>query len=207
VKLFKGDRELARAAEERSVALVRRAAAVCLAYPDEAFAERLELVRDTCPELPSAFGEFCGFVASQDPYELASAYVATFDQKNRNSLYLTWWTTGDTRNRGNALVAFIQAYRECGFEYTGEELPDHLTVVLEFASSSSLEAVRTGTALLTGHYGALLKLHKSLGASPYAPVLAAVIATVPEPMEDAIREEALAAARFTPIPLAYGDSR
>ena len=62
-------------------------------------------------------------------------YVDTFDVTRKCSLHLTYFTQGDTRRRGVALVEFKQAYRKAGVEFdTDAELPDHLCVVLEFGA-------------------------------------------------------------------------
>ncbi|MBR7836420.1 nitrate reductase molybdenum cofactor assembly chaperone, partial [Actinospica durhamensis] len=183
-------RQAEREAADRAVAVIRRAAAVCLGYPDDALIARLPLVAAATRELPSAhapaaatFEAFIAHLTSQDPYALAADYVATFDQRNRNSLYLTWWTAGDTRNRGTELVGFLEAYRAAGMTYGGEELPDHLTVVLEFASTGDPRTRDAGTNLLSAHCHALTRLHASLAkaGSAYAPVIDLVLATTPEP--------------------------
>ena len=57
------------------------------------------------------------------------------------------WTDGDTRNRGQAILRFKQAYIAAGFELDDRELADHLAVVLEFAVGDRL----TGDALLSEH--------------------------------------------------------
>ena len=67
--------------------------------------------------------------------ELQEEYVDTFDVTRKCSLHLTYFTQGDTRKRGVALVEFKQAYRKAGVEFdTDAELPDHLCVVLEFGA-------------------------------------------------------------------------
>ena len=149
-----------RQVDARTTALIRKAASVCLGYPDDAFPARLKLVRDAVDAEP--FRAFAAYAASQDPYDLAAEYVETFDQRNRASLYLTWWTAGDTRNRGDEIIRFLRAYREAGFEYGGEELPDHLPVVLDFAACGGERAAEIGTALLAEHRGALEKLRDHL---------------------------------------------
>ena len=67
-------------------------------------------------------------------------FVETFDHTRRGCLYLTYFTTGDTRKRGVALVRLKQAYRRAGVELTSGELPDHLAVVLEFGATADIEA-------------------------------------------------------------------
>jgi len=88
-------------------------------------------------------------------------------------------THGDTRNRGMALVYFIEIYKRCGLLLSPAELPDHLAVVLEFAA---LENPHEGDLLLGEHQAPILlikdALHKS--GSIYADVLVAIVASLPE---------------------------
>jgi nitrate reductase delta subunit len=194
-------READRAARARATALVYKAAAVCLSYPGEDFPARLALVRGAASELPErhapaalALRRFVAYAASQDPYDLAAAYVATFDQRNRTSLYLTWWTAGDTRNRGMHLVRFLEAYRAAGCNYGGEELPDHLPVLLDFTACGGERAAELGTGLLTEHRHCLEKLRDAVArcgrrgpepaladyAASLAEILGCVLAEVPK---------------------------
>jgi nitrate reductase molybdenum cofactor assembly chaperone NarJ/NarW len=154
-----------------SDAVLYQAAALCLTYPDDDFRARLPLVREAAPQLRG----FTDHAAVTPPGELAAHYVQVFDLKNRHSLYLSWWTDGDTRRRGMSLVRFKDVYRAHGLEFTGEELPDFLPAVLEFTA-------RTGkTLLLTEHRDALEQLRSRLTGcgTPYAAVLDAVCATLP----------------------------
>ncbi|MES5818972.1 nitrate reductase molybdenum cofactor assembly chaperone [Streptomyces sp. RG80] len=154
-----------------SYAVLYQAAALCLTYPDDDFRARLPLLREAAPQLR----EFVDHAALTEPQELAAHYVQVFDFKNRHSLYLSWWQDGDTRRRGMSLVRFKDVYRAAGLEFTGEELPDFLPAVLEFAA-------RTGdTGLLTEHREGLEQLRARLTAfgTPYASVLDAVCATLP----------------------------
>ncbi|MBR7829814.1 nitrate reductase molybdenum cofactor assembly chaperone [Actinospica sp. MGRD01-02] len=181
-----------RQADARSVALIRKAASICLSYPGIGFPIQLALVERAVEELDDAaaepFRRFTGYAASLDPYDLASAYVETFDQGDRALLHLTRWRAGDTANRGEEIVKFITAYREAGYEYGGEELPDHLPVVLDFASCAGDRASEVGGALLAEYRGALVKLHESLeragGREEYArhaaELVEAVLRTLPE---------------------------
>ncbi|MFI2436979.1 nitrate reductase molybdenum cofactor assembly chaperone [Streptomyces sp. NPDC018693] len=154
-----------------SDAVLYQAAALCLTYPDDDFHARLPLLREAAPQLR----EFTDHAAVTPPQELAAHYVRVFDFKNRHSLYLSWWGDGDTRRRGMSLVRFKDLYRAHGLEFTGEELPDFLPAVLEFAA-------RTGDVeLLTEYRDALRQLRDRLTAygTPYAAVLDAVCATLP----------------------------
>ena len=91
--------------------------------------------------------------------------METFDQRNRASLHLTWWTAEGTGNHGAEIARFIAAYREAGYEYGGEEPPDHLPLVLDFASCTGEHAARVGGALLAAYRGAMVELRESLAGT------------------------------------------
>ncbi|MCX4855584.1 nitrate reductase molybdenum cofactor assembly chaperone [Streptomyces canus] len=153
-----------------SDAVLYQAAALCLTYPGDDFRARLPLLREAAPQLR----EFVDHAAVTPAQELAAHYVRVFDSGNRHSLYLSRWQDGDTR-RGRSLVRFKGAYRAAGLEFTGEELPDFLPSVLEFAA-------RTGDIdLLTEHRDVLEQLRARLTdfGTSYAAVLDAVCATLP----------------------------
>ncbi|WP_306336462.1 nitrate reductase molybdenum cofactor assembly chaperone [Streptomyces sp. KL118A] len=170
-------------------AVLYQAAALCLAYPDDEFHERLPLLRAAAP---AGLDGFLAHAGSTDPRELAAHYVRVFDFKNRHSLYLSWWRDGDTRRRGMALVRFKEIYREHGLEFTGEELPDFLPAVLEFSAHA-------GPVLLEEHRSGLELLRIALTdfGTPYAAVMDAVCATLPGPSPKD-RAEAQALARSGP---------
>lgn len=109
-----------------------------------------------------------------DPMEVESRYVETFDRGRATSLHLFEHVHGDSRDRGPAMVDLAQTYEKAGLLLGPDELPDHLCVVLEFASTQSpkLAADFLGEMehILTAIFSALLKR-----GSPYAAVLAAVL--------------------------------
>lgn len=109
-----------------------------------------------------------------DPMEVESRYVETFDRGRATSLHLFEHVHGDSRDRGPAMVDLAQTYEKAGLLLGPDELPDHLCVVLEFASTQppQLAADFLGEMehILTAIFSALLKR-----GSPYAAVLAAVL--------------------------------
>jgi nitrate reductase delta subunit len=172
----------------RTLRVVRQAASWCLRYPDETTAAALSAVAEAVVELGDVPGaadlrSFLAFARLQNPIELAAHYVTVFDLRNRRSLNLTWWSDGDTRRRGTALLEFKGAYRAAGWEFSGEDLPDFLPAVLEFAALDDPAAREAGEQLLAEHHGGIEALHKALTAAdtPYADVLEAVRRTLPPP--------------------------
>lgn len=156
---------------------------VLLRYPEAELYDLLPLVSDQLRSLPPEVAvdlqAFLGHVSTTDLMELQRHYVEMFDMRRKCSPYLTYWTHGDTRNRGMALLHFKQAYHRAGLTIDERELPDHLAVVLEFAAAGDLDL---GNALLSEHRRVIGLLHQALEASrsPYAYVLAAVAATTTE---------------------------
>lgn len=182
------------------MAVTRLACSWLLWYPDQALEQRLPDIRTAVADLPEDAGQpladFLAWMTAQEPMELAREYVQTFDMKRKACPYLTYWTHGDTRNRGMAILHFKQAYLAAGFDPGDAELADHLAVVLEFAAIGD---PLTGDALLAEHRGPIGLLRSALESmgSPYALVLQAVEATLPE-MSPEIAERMAAIATSGP---------
>jgi nitrate reductase delta subunit len=167
---------------ERDRRLVWRIAALLLDYPSEPMLAMTDQLITAAAELPDSVGDPLLHVLHQlrggDPMQLAARYVETFDMRRRASLHLTYYAYGDTRKRGMALLRFKHAYRQAGLQLGDGELPDFLPLVLEFAAT--IDQLQ-GERLLGEHVPVLELLRLSLAdsGSPYAPVLAAVLVTLP----------------------------
>ena len=98
--------------------LARAIAAQCLGYPEQSFidrnAELLNMTHALAPKLREPLVKFLTSAAQMPLNQLQQHYVEIFDMRRKCSLFLTSWTHGDTRNRGMALVYFIQIYKRCG---------------------------------------------------------------------------------------------
>lgn len=164
------------------VAAARLAASWLLWYPDEELLARLDGIAALVDELPQEFSEplsaFLAHLHDTPLVELQAHYVSVFDMKRKACPYLSYWTDGDTRNRGTAILRFQQAYREHGFDPGTQELADHLSVVLEFAAVGDR---LTGDALLAEHQGPIHLLRDALAklGSAYVHTIELVIATLP----------------------------
>jgi nitrate reductase delta subunit len=162
-------------------AVAWQAQSLLLGYPDEELLVRLDLLGRIASGLPAPvgvpLGRFVAHAAATPPRELAEDYVATFDHRKRSCPYLTYCHHGDTRKRGMALLTLKQAYAAAGLLLDDGELPDHLAVLLEFASMDPL----AGERLLVDHRAGLELLRLALrdGGSPWAGVLDSVSATLP----------------------------
>jgi nitrate reductase delta subunit len=169
--------------EELPQRLVWRIAALLLDYPTQQTLDMLDELHAAAGPLPAPAGpalvSFVDHARRTPPIELAAYYVETFDLRRRNCLHLSYYAFGDTRKRGMALLRFKHAYRAAGVELGDHELPDHLTVVLEFAAT--VDPV-VGRRLLLEYRPVveLLRLSLQDSGSPYRSVLDAVCATLPE---------------------------
>ena len=115
-----------------------RAASLLLRYPSEDVLAALPLLREALDELPGDVAGPLRLVADHriaaEPRELATRYVELFDFRRRCCLHLTYYTCGDTRLRGEALVGYAAAYKAVGLELVDGELPDFLPAVLDLAA-------------------------------------------------------------------------
>ena len=164
-----------------SLRITLRVLARLLDYPDaqlrpqvgellQALAEENVLGKDRLAEL-HALGRQ---LAQHDMYALQERYVETFDRGRQTSLHLFEHIHGDSRERGPALRDLAQTYEKAGLLFNAPELPDHLGVVLEFASTQPAALAREFlgemTHILNALFTALLQRQ-----SPYASVIAAIL--------------------------------
>ncbi len=166
-----------------SARLTHQVAAWCLDYPTDALVQRL-------PELCTATAELSGRrrtaimplldqLATTTLDALQLHYVDTFDMTKKRALYLSYWTDGDTRRRGEVLASFKARYRASGWLVdTHGELTDYLPMVLEYAA---LADPVDGPRLLQEYRASLELLKFSLqeAGTPYAGVVEAVCDTLP----------------------------
>jgi len=73
-------------------------------------------------------------IAADDLYDLQERYIGLFDRTRSLSLNLYEHVHGESRERGQAMVALLELYRSRGLELEANELPDFLPVFLEFLS-------------------------------------------------------------------------
>jgi len=125
-----------------------RALSALLRYPDEALLAALPEIRSALRADPSlsdcteALDALCVELMSTDALTLQSDYVSWFDQGHATSLHLFEHVHGESRDRGPAMIDLVRTYESGGAYFTADELPDHLPVVLEFASTLSPELAR-----------------------------------------------------------------
>ncbi len=149
-----------------------------LSYPDAELVEHLPELEEAAAGL-STVAPFLAWLGRVSLSQAQETYVRTFDLDPRASLHLTYHAYGDGQERGLELARLVRRYGEAGLELRDGELPDYLPAVLELAAV----APEAGTALLARFRPALERLRGVLEGegSPYAPLAAAVLESVPQP--------------------------
>jgi nitrate reductase molybdenum cofactor assembly chaperone NarJ/NarW len=121
---------------------------------------------------------FATGLLDDDPMQAQERWMATFDRGRSMSLMLFEHIHGESRDRGQAMVDLLQAYRDNGFELATRELPDYLPVVLEYLSTRPGEEVRDWLSH-TAHILQLLAARAEERESPYAVVFEVLLALGP----------------------------
>ena len=154
-----------------------------LLYPDETILRARGDLGAAIVALPrsaerTSLERFWEWFSATGPGRLQQAYVETFDLQKRSSLHLTFFSEGDTRKRGQALLRLKRIYASSGLELDTRELPDYLPVMLEFAE---LAPDGAGARLLAEHRAGLelLRVHLIDSKSPYRHVVDAICAGLP----------------------------
>jgi nitrate reductase delta subunit len=185
-----------------------RVLARLLNYPDAELRTHLDDMRAalhaeaalTAPRL-AEIDALIAHLSHSPPLEVEAQYVELFDRGRATALHLFEHVHGDSRERGPAMVDLAQTYAQAGLLLQPGELPDHLGVALEYAStqpSAQAAAFLAEFAHITRRiFSALIERR-----SRYACLLAAVLELagekaqpVPiaaEPALDASWEEPLA---------------
>jgi nitrate reductase delta subunit len=166
-----------------SARIVHQVAARVLDHPTESLLADLPTLRAATLTLPARQRDrllpLLDRLAEQPLPQLQLAYVEVFDMTKKRALYLSYWTDGDTRRRGEVLARFKARYRASGWLVdTHGELPDFLPMVLEYAALAD----PVDGPLLLQEYRASLELLKFAlldTGTPYGGVLEAVCDTLP----------------------------
>ncbi len=166
----------------RHPALLLRALSALLAYPDTelraALPEITEVIRNSHAIGKRERNDLLALVdaiADSDELVAQGRYVDLFDRGRRTSLNLFEHVHGDGRQRGPAMLELRQRYLSAGMEPVGDELPDHLPLVLEYLSCRDRRETRATIAEIA-------RIVRQLGntllkrGSPYAAVMAALLA-------------------------------
>ncbi len=150
----------------RSPALTLRVLARLLAYPGADLRAHLPEMRAILhreavlseARLADLDALIAGIQARSD-LDAEADYVQLFDSGRRTSLHLFEHVHGDSRDRGPAMIDLAQTYEKAGLYLREGEMPDHLPVVLEYASTQPAAEARAFLAelahILNGIFNAL----------------------------------------------------
>lgn len=113
---------------------------VLLDYPQEELWQHGGELLQACddPSLSPArrkqLRRFVEALLASDPLDAQDRWLSTFDRGRSMSLLVFEHIHGESRDRGQAMVDLIEAYRRNGFELDARELPDYLPLLLEYLS-------------------------------------------------------------------------
>jgi nitrate reductase delta subunit len=106
--------------------------------------------------------------------ELEAEHVELFDRGRGTALHLFEHVHGDSRDRGPAMIDLCRTFESAGLYLAPGELPDHLTVLLQYASTQPAAQARAFLGefshILRVIFSALLKRD-----APQACLLAALL--------------------------------
>lgn len=118
-----------------------RALAALLAYPVPALRDALPEIRAALaddaalrPALPG-LERLVAHLATGELLDRQEEYVGLFDRTRSLCLNLFEHVHGDSRERGPAMIDLCKTYETAGLYLAAGELPDHLCVVLQYAST------------------------------------------------------------------------
>ena len=163
------------------MAITLRVLARLLGYPGASLREHLAEMGDALHAehalSPGRLAEIDALIErlrTARPLDTEAAYVELFDRGRGTALHLFEHVHGDSRDRGPAMVDLVKTYEQAGLLLSPEELPDHLCVVLEYASTQppaqAREFLREIAHILQVIFSALLRRE-----SAYSIVLAALL--------------------------------
>jgi nitrate reductase delta subunit len=158
-----------------------RALALLLGYPDAQaralmpqLADAMDVEAALSPTCRDELRALARALVSMDPIEAEMQFVELFDRARSTSLHLFEHVHGDSRERGPAMIDLVQTYEKSGLLLGPNEVPDHLCVVLEFASTQPPEVAQAFLGemahILVSIFSALRKRE-----SAYAGVLSAIL--------------------------------
>lgn len=111
-------------------------------------------------------GGFVRELLDTDPLTAQDAWLRTFDRGRSMSLLLFEHIHGESRDRGQAMIDLIEAYRKNGFELSAKELPDYLPLLLEYLAHRPLDEVRDWLSHIS-HILGMLAARAGERESPY----------------------------------------
>jgi nitrate reductase delta subunit len=165
----------------KTMSLTLRVLARLISYPDDALRAHLDdlrqALRSEAALQPARAAEVAALIdslANQSAIDAEADYVQLFDSGRRTSLHLFEHVHGDSRDRGPAMIDLAQTFEKAGLYLAEGEMPDHLPVVLEYASTQPPREARAFLAEMAHIFNVIFSaLDKR--QSRYASVLGALI--------------------------------
>lgn len=145
---------------------------VLLDYPQDELwqhAEELQSAAENvelAPRQRTRLAQFVDDLLATDPLDAQDRWLSTFDRGRSMSLLLFEHVHGESRDRGQAMVDLLEAYRGHGLELAARELPDYLPVLLEYLSLRPHEQARDWLRQVS-HIIGLLAARAEERGSPY----------------------------------------
>ena len=106
-----------------------------LEYPKPDLLDRIRkcigLVSSVDPKVAALLEESCSFAKGMSRGRMEEIYTSTFDLQVVCYPYAGYHLFGESHKRGAFMVKLKEHYRAHGFS-TGNELPDHITLILRF---------------------------------------------------------------------------
>jgi nitrate reductase delta subunit len=165
----------------KGTAQTLRALARLLCYPNVDLRLHLDEVRAAlhreralgAPRLTELDALIAG-ILRQSSIDAEADYVHLFDGGRSTSLHLFEHVHGDSRDRGPAMIDLAQSYEKAGLYLREGEMPDHLPVVLEYASTQPPGDARAFLAEMAHILNRIFNALEKRG-SRYASVLGALL--------------------------------
>lgn len=149
-------------------------------YPDEELLTilpelQVEVDNFQDAKIQAPLSQFLHVLAETPEDHLIEHYIEHFDFGRTTNLYVTYFNSGEARERGIELLKLKEFYKEHGFAITDNELPDYLPLMLEFCGNVP---IHVSNDLLQNHYGSILEIRNKLheNQSYYAQLLDALVA-------------------------------
>jgi nitrate reductase delta subunit len=158
-----------------------RALAHLLSYPDSELRSHLAELRKALgseralsPARLSELDAFIGRLSRRRPMDAEAEHVELFDRGRGTALHLVEHVHGDSRERGPAMVDLCRTYEAAGLFLAPGELPDHLCVVLQYASTQPPAQARAFLGEIAHILRAIFSALQARGAT-HAVLLAALL--------------------------------
>ena len=165
----------------KPMSLTLRVLARLLGYPDAELRAHLDELRQALRQeaaLTTAraaeIDALIEAIAAQSDIDAEADYVQLFDSGRRTSLHLFEHVHGDSRDRGPAMIDLAQTFEKAGLYLAEGEMPDHLPVVLEYASTQPPGEARAFLAEMAHILNVIFSALQQRG-SRYASALGALI--------------------------------